>query len=260
MWTGLAFLPRRGMPRQALVTLSIVAVCGSLLIPYLRAKAEALGLEGKGGLMGRAERLLVFGLGVGLEGFGLADARRHLVDPGGRHLGDRGRSASFGPGAGSQREAGDRLLRLPSPRRPARAAPGAGDAPPRLLGRLAGVVRRSPAFCDGGPPPDPCRRQRSGISSGGPPRVHVVRALLGRGVLDAPASAAPGARHHRARRHRDTPRCRRGRQGRDRRSTAHGQLGGGGSARRLGRRPGARCRRGARQRARSCSGSSRCGT
>jgi CDP-diacylglycerol--glycerol-3-phosphate 3-phosphatidyltransferase len=70
MWTGLAF--HLGQDAKAgLVTLSIVAVCGSLLIPYLRAKAEALGLEGKGGLMGRAERLLVFGFGVGLEGLGL---------------------------------------------------------------------------------------------------------------------------------------------------------------------------------------------
>jgi CDP-diacylglycerol--glycerol-3-phosphate 3-phosphatidyltransferase len=70
MWTGLAFyLGERA--EAALVTLSIVAVCGSLLTPYVRAKAEALGIEGKGGLMGRAERLLVFGLGVGLEGVGL---------------------------------------------------------------------------------------------------------------------------------------------------------------------------------------------
>ena len=70
MWTGLAFyLGRRA--EAALVTVSIVAVCGSLLIPYLRAKAESLGVEGKGGLMGRAERLLVFGVGVGLAGLGL---------------------------------------------------------------------------------------------------------------------------------------------------------------------------------------------
>ncbi|MEK7252823.1 MAG: CDP-alcohol phosphatidyltransferase family protein [Actinomycetota bacterium] len=69
-WTGLAFyLGNRA--EATLVTLSIVAVCGSLLIPYVRAKAEAFGVEGKGGLLGRAERLLVFGLGVGLEGLGL---------------------------------------------------------------------------------------------------------------------------------------------------------------------------------------------
>lgn len=69
-WTGLAFyLGRRA--EATLVMLSLIAVCGSLLIPYLRAKAEAEGLDGKGGLMGRAERLLVFGFGVGLEGVGL---------------------------------------------------------------------------------------------------------------------------------------------------------------------------------------------
>jgi CDP-diacylglycerol--glycerol-3-phosphate 3-phosphatidyltransferase len=69
-WTGLAFyLGNRA--EATLVTLSLIAACGSLLIPYLRAKAEADGLQGKGGLMGRAERLLVFGFGVGFEGLGL---------------------------------------------------------------------------------------------------------------------------------------------------------------------------------------------
>lgn len=69
-WTGLAFyLGRRA--EATLVLLSLLAVCGSLLIPYMRAKAEGEGLHGKGGLMGRAERLIVFGLGVGLEGVGL---------------------------------------------------------------------------------------------------------------------------------------------------------------------------------------------
>jgi len=69
-WTGLAFyLGQRA--EGTLVLLSLLAVCGSLLIPYMRAKAEGEGLQGKGGLMGRAERLLVFGLGVGLEDLGL---------------------------------------------------------------------------------------------------------------------------------------------------------------------------------------------
>jgi CDP-diacylglycerol--glycerol-3-phosphate 3-phosphatidyltransferase len=69
-WTGLAFyLGRRA--EAALVLLSLLAVCGSLLIPYMRAKAEGEGLQGRGGIMGRAERLIVFGLGVGLEGIGL---------------------------------------------------------------------------------------------------------------------------------------------------------------------------------------------
>ncbi|HSM02431.1 MAG TPA: CDP-alcohol phosphatidyltransferase family protein [Acidimicrobiia bacterium] len=69
-WTGLAFyLGQRA--EGTLVLLSLLAVCGALLIPYMRAKAEGEGLEGKGGILGRAERLLVFGVGVGLEGLGL---------------------------------------------------------------------------------------------------------------------------------------------------------------------------------------------
>lgn len=69
-WTGLAFyLGQRA--EGTLVLLSLLAVCGSLLIPYMRAKAEGEGLQGKGGILGRAERLLVFGFGIGLEGIGL---------------------------------------------------------------------------------------------------------------------------------------------------------------------------------------------
>jgi len=69
-WTGLAFyLADRG--EATLVMLAIIGVCGSLLIPYVRAKAESFGVEGRGGIMGRAERLIVFGFGVLLEGLGL---------------------------------------------------------------------------------------------------------------------------------------------------------------------------------------------
>lgn len=70
MWTGLVFYLGEAA-RAELVLASMVAACGSLLIPYLRAKAESFGVEGKGGFMGRAERLLVFGFGIGLEGIGL---------------------------------------------------------------------------------------------------------------------------------------------------------------------------------------------
>lgn len=69
-WTGLAYY--LGEQAEAtLVMLSLVGACGSLLVPFLRAKAEAAGVSGKGGIMGRAERLLLFGIGVGLAGFGL---------------------------------------------------------------------------------------------------------------------------------------------------------------------------------------------
>ena len=70
MWTGLGFyLADAG--RATLSMLSLIAVCGSLLISLVRAKAEAEGVQGKGGLMGRAERILVFCWGVGLSGVGL---------------------------------------------------------------------------------------------------------------------------------------------------------------------------------------------
>ena len=70
MWTGLGFyLADAG--RATLSMLSLIAVCGSLLISLVRAKAEAEGMQGKGGLMGRAERILVFCWGVGLYGVGV---------------------------------------------------------------------------------------------------------------------------------------------------------------------------------------------
>jgi CDP-diacylglycerol--glycerol-3-phosphate 3-phosphatidyltransferase len=70
MWTGLAFYLADN-EQSMLVMASLVAVSGSLLIPYLRSKAEGEGLKGRGGLMGRAERLLVFCWGVSIAGLGV---------------------------------------------------------------------------------------------------------------------------------------------------------------------------------------------
>ena len=74
-WTGVAYYVG-DLAKPTLVTLSLIAVCGSLLVPFLRAKAEALGVDGKGGLMGRAERLIVMIFGIGLEDFDL-----HTLEP-----------------------------------------------------------------------------------------------------------------------------------------------------------------------------------
>ncbi|HJU50809.1 MAG TPA: CDP-alcohol phosphatidyltransferase family protein [Acidimicrobiia bacterium] len=49
---------------RRLVLLIVLALGGSLLVPYLRAKAEAEGLDGRGGMMGRAERVILFTLGL----------------------------------------------------------------------------------------------------------------------------------------------------------------------------------------------------
>lgn len=59
--TGLA-VSQRGEVR--ILLLSLLALGGSLLVPYLRAKAESVGLDGRGGLMGRAERVILVTLGM----------------------------------------------------------------------------------------------------------------------------------------------------------------------------------------------------
>lgn len=50
--------------------LCLVALAFSLLVPYVRAKAESWGAEGRGGWMGRAERMIVALGGMILAGFG----------------------------------------------------------------------------------------------------------------------------------------------------------------------------------------------
>lgn len=65
MLTGLA-VSQRGEGR--ILLLALLSMGGALMIPYMRAKAEVEGLDGKGGLMGRAERVILFSLGV-LSGF-----------------------------------------------------------------------------------------------------------------------------------------------------------------------------------------------
>jgi CDP-diacylglycerol--glycerol-3-phosphate 3-phosphatidyltransferase len=60
-FAGLAF----AMEGRARVLLLIVlALGGAMLVPYMRARAEAEGLEGSGGLMGRTERLILFCAGL----------------------------------------------------------------------------------------------------------------------------------------------------------------------------------------------------
>lgn len=60
-FAGLAFA-MDGSPR--ILLLIVVALGGAMLVPYFRAKAEAAGLDGRGGLMGRAERVLLFTVGL----------------------------------------------------------------------------------------------------------------------------------------------------------------------------------------------------
>lgn len=57
MFSGLAWYVSDD---SLLVLLSMISLGNSMLIPYARAKAEAEGLDGMGGLMGRAERIILF--------------------------------------------------------------------------------------------------------------------------------------------------------------------------------------------------------
>ena len=60
-FAGLGFF-RAGQPRELL--LIVLAIGGAMLVPYMRARAEVMGFDGRGGLMGRAERVLLFSLGL----------------------------------------------------------------------------------------------------------------------------------------------------------------------------------------------------
>lgn len=68
VWVGLGVYLRDD---SVGLILCLVAMAFSLLIPYVRAKAESWGAEGRGGWMGRAERMLLCLVGVILAGFGL---------------------------------------------------------------------------------------------------------------------------------------------------------------------------------------------
>jgi len=49
--------------------LCILTLAFSLLTPYIRARAESWGAEGRGGWMGRAERMILVLVGVFIAGF-----------------------------------------------------------------------------------------------------------------------------------------------------------------------------------------------
>jgi CDP-diacylglycerol--glycerol-3-phosphate 3-phosphatidyltransferase len=61
MWVGVAVALAGD---QLGVGLAAGCLGGSLTISYLRAKAESSGADGRGGLMGRAERVILYGLGL----------------------------------------------------------------------------------------------------------------------------------------------------------------------------------------------------
>jgi CDP-diacylglycerol--glycerol-3-phosphate 3-phosphatidyltransferase len=68
VWVGLSVYLR---DESRMLVLCIVALAFSLLIPYVRATAESVGVDGRGGWMGRAERMLLILVGLMAIGLGL---------------------------------------------------------------------------------------------------------------------------------------------------------------------------------------------
>ena len=61
------------------VVFTLVGVAGSFLVPYVRAKAEALGLRGDVGLGSRAERVAMITAGLVLAPWGLLQWAIYLL-------------------------------------------------------------------------------------------------------------------------------------------------------------------------------------
>ena len=61
MWAGVAFSVA-DTPR--LTMLCVLSLGAALLVSYVRAKAETMGADGRGGLMGRAERVILLTIGL----------------------------------------------------------------------------------------------------------------------------------------------------------------------------------------------------
>ena len=61
------------------VVFTVIAVAGSFLVPYVRAKAEALGLRGDVGLGSRAERVVVITAGLVLAPWGVLQWAIYLL-------------------------------------------------------------------------------------------------------------------------------------------------------------------------------------
>jgi CDP-diacylglycerol--glycerol-3-phosphate 3-phosphatidyltransferase len=60
--------------QPAMVVLSFVAAAGSVLVSYVKARAESLGFEARGGMLTRLERYLILAPALVLTGLGLTQA------------------------------------------------------------------------------------------------------------------------------------------------------------------------------------------
>lgn len=57
-----------------LLIIVLLTLLGSFLVPYIRARAEALGIECSVGIAERTERLIIALVGIGLAGVGVSFA------------------------------------------------------------------------------------------------------------------------------------------------------------------------------------------
>lgn len=74
LYTGIAAYYLSGPEPTWPVIAALVALAGSFMVSYTRARAEGIGLTAAIGLAPRAERIVLIVLGLGLAGFGLAGA------------------------------------------------------------------------------------------------------------------------------------------------------------------------------------------
>jgi len=75
LWAGLTFSLRSD---ETGLMLCVLALAFSLLTPYVRSKAESWGAEGRGGWMGRGERMILMLAGLFVHGLGIKVLRPML--------------------------------------------------------------------------------------------------------------------------------------------------------------------------------------
>ena len=63
-FAGLGVAVARETGDEGVLLLIVLAIGGAMLVPYIRSRAEVEGFNGKVGLMGRAERVLLFTIGL----------------------------------------------------------------------------------------------------------------------------------------------------------------------------------------------------
>lgn len=106
MFCGLLWWAAFGLDSPSLMVATLICLVTSQVISYIKARAEATGLDGGGGLIERPERLVIVLAGAGFSGAlrGSDAVPRGDVAAGGRQPGDR-RSA---PALGAQFAGRDR--------------------------------------------------------------------------------------------------------------------------------------------------------